>query len=128
MAGHEHEAARTPPQAARQTPPGRGMQAPSLPSAIGNRAMTRMVARMEAADAVDAFAESLAPGVMGAEQRVVDTMAGLSHDVEGFDKAATDFEKKTKAPLAPSLSAVPPAAAQVPEGWYPGISGGSGAG
>jgi hypothetical protein len=124
MSERAHDTAKEP---ARPAPAaGRGMAPPSLPSAIGNRAMTRMVARMEAADAVDAFAESLAPGVMGAEQRVVDTMTALSHDTEGFDKASTDYEKKTKAPLAPSLSSVPPAAAQVPEGWYPGIAGGGG--
>jgi hypothetical protein len=124
MPEREHDAAKAAPEPARAAP-GRGMSAP-LPQAIGNRAMARVVARMEASEAVDAFAESLASGVMGAEQRVVDTMTALSSDTEGFDKTATDYEKKTKAPLAPSLSQVPRAEAQIPEGWYPGISGSGG--
>src|SRR4051794_22865116 len=103
--------------AAKQDAPGRaarGAAVPQgLPSAIGNRAMTRMVARMEATDAVDALKESLAPGVLGAEHRVIDTMTAFSADTAGFDKVATDYEKKAEAPLPPALG---PAEALIPDG------------
>jgi hypothetical protein len=94
----------------------------ALPSAIGNRAMSRAMARMEAGEAVDALSESLAAGVLGAQQRVVDTMAAFSHDTGGFDQVSTDYEEKAKTPLGPSLAQVPAAAAEVPDGWYPGIA------
>lgn len=91
-----------------------------LPQAIGNRAMTRMVARMEATDAVDALKESLAPGVLGAEQRVLDTMTAMEHDIATFDQVAKDYERQQERPLPPDLGA---AGEQIPDGWYPGIGG-----
>ena len=118
----EHDAAKDAPAAAKAPAAGRGMQAAQLPQAIGNRAMSRIVARMEASEAVDAFAESLAPGVMGAEHRVIDTMTAFSADTGGFDKVSKDYEKKAKAPLPPALEQAPGASSLIPEGWYPGIS------
>jgi hypothetical protein len=116
----EHDAA---PKAAAPAPPSARSATPptQLPQAIGNRAMGRMLARMETTEAVDALAESLASGVMGAEHRVIDTMTAFSSDTAGFDKVSEEYEKKTKTPLEPGLHQVPGAPELIPGGWYPGI-------
>ena len=87
MPERDQDAAKAAPQPA---PAARaaGAARPGLPAAIGNRAMGRVVARMETADAVDALSTSLAPGVLGAEQRVADTMTAYSHDTKGFGEVA----------------------------------------
>jgi hypothetical protein len=118
MPEREHDVAKEP---APRAPSGRGAAAPRLPPAIGNRAMARVVARMEAGEAVDALAESLAGGVLGAEHRVIDTLTAFSADSAGFDKVATDYEKKAKAPLPPALDQAAGATELIPDGWYPGI-------
>ena len=97
MAEHEHARPTTPPAADERRAPAR----PALPSAIGNRAMARAVARMETKEAVEALAASLAPGVLGAEQRVTDTVTAFRHDDAGFADVAKDYEKQVKAPLPP---------------------------
>jgi len=84
--------------------------------------MGRLLARTEAADAAEALGQSLGAGVLGAEQRVVDTMTAFSANAGGFDEVAKAYEEATEAPLRPALDAVPDAAARVPRGWYPGIS------
>src|SRR4051812_36184388 len=113
----EHDAAAAKPDVRAK----RAAAAPpqGLPQAIGNRAMTRVVARMEATDAVDALKESLAPGVLGAEQRVLDTMTALQSDTETFGTVAKDFEQQAQAPLPPALGQVTGAAGMIPEGWIP---------
>ena len=101
-------------------PKGRTAGTPQgLPAAIGNRAMTRMVARLEASAAVDALKDSLAPGVLGAERRVVDTMVAMSEDPKTFGDVAKDYQQKVEAPLPPALGQVPAAAALIPQGWVP---------
>ena len=117
---HEHDEAKTqssePP--AKQGPRG-GAQSPlSLPSAIGNRAMSRMIQRMETAEAVDALEAATKPGVLGAQRQVASTMAAFSRDPSGFDKVSIEYQKKTKEPLAPKVQDVPK-----PPGFFPTISG-----
>jgi hypothetical protein len=90
----------------------------SLPSAIGNRAMARLVQRMEVSDAVEALDTATKPGVMGAQRQVASTMAAFGRDANGFDKVAIEYQKKTEQPLAPKVESVPE-----PPGFFPTISG-----
>jgi hypothetical protein len=119
MHEHEQSPAQSPSQAEREARGAPQAPAQALQAAVGNRAMARMVQRMETSEAVDALEKSLAPGVLGAERQVISTMAAFSSDPIGFDKVGVDFEKKTKEPLAPKIEhTVPP-----PKGFFPGISG-----
>jgi hypothetical protein len=92
---------------------------PKLQQAVGNRALGRMLQRMQTAEAVDSLEKSLKPGVLGAEQQVANTLTSFSHDAIGLDKVAVDFEKKTKEPLARKIDGV----GRRPPGFFPGISG-----
>jgi hypothetical protein len=125
MPEREHEAAPKAPQSARQPPS--APTATDLAGKVGNRAMARMLSRMEATEAVEMLEQSLAPGVVGAERPVIDTLTAFSANTGDFDKINTDFEKKVEKPLLPELQRVPGATEQIPEGWYPGINGQGGA-
>ena len=127
----EHEQAKqqqveqaAPQQPARQQmPPGM-----ALNSAIGNRAMSRMVQRMEATEAVDALEKATAPGVLGAERQVLTTLTAFSMDNAGFDKVACEYQKKTKMPLRPTVSRLHTddghrAGGATPKGFYESVSG-----
>ena len=122
MPGRETD--RTPAGPNRREAPRRATARPAagLPAAVGNRALGRMLARVEAEDAAKALAGALAPGVLGAGRQVLDTMTALSHDPAGFDATATAYAQQAKAPLPPALDAVPGAAGLVPDGWVPGSS------
>jgi hypothetical protein len=94
----EHVPAQRPPA----RPPAAAVPAPTgLAARVGNRAMARAVARMESKEAVEALAASLAPGVLGAEQRVADTLTAFRHDDAGFEQVGKDYERQVKAPLPP---------------------------
>lgn len=121
MPEREHQAAPQGPQPARPQPA--APTATHLAGKVGNRAMAQMLARMETTEAVEMLEQSLAPGVLGAERPVVDTLTAYSANTADFDKVAKDFEKKVEKPLVPELKRVPGALDQVPDGWYPGIGG-----
>jgi len=95
-----------PAPGARPAPPS---AAQDLARRVGNRGMGRVLARLEAGEAVEALAQSLATGVVGAERRVVDTMTALHADPAGLEQVATDYERKVQRPLADDLARVPDA-------------------
>ena len=115
---HEHDQAPGQTSAPDERSPARAPQAPvqALQQAVGNRALGRMLQRMETNDAVEALEKSLAPGVLGAGRVVSDTLTAFSRDPVGRDKVAIEYEKKTEQPLSTSLEPVPPA-------FFKGISG-----
>jgi hypothetical protein len=115
---HEHDEARTQSSEPPARQGSRGGQPLSLPQAIGNRAMSRMVQRMETAEAVDALDAATKPGVMGAGRQVASTLAAFARDPVGYDKVAIEYQKKTEQPLAPKVADVPKPAA-----FFPTISG-----
>jgi hypothetical protein len=93
-------------------------QAPvqALQRAVGNRAMGQMLQRMETNEAVELLEKATAPGVVGAERVVANTLTNYARDPIGRDKLAIEYEKKVEKPLAPSAEPVPP-------GFFKGISG-----
>ena len=115
---HEHDQEPGQTSAQDERTPARAPQAPvqALQQAVGNRALGRMLQRMETNDAVEALEKSLAPGVMGAEQVVASTLTNYARDPVGRDKVAIEYEKKVEQPLSPGLDPVPP-------GFFKGISG-----
>ena len=113
MPERAHEPERTtdparPAPGARSAPPA-SAAVQELARRVGNRGMGRVLARLEAGEAVETLAQSLATGVVGAERRVVDTMTALRADPAGLEQVATDYERKVERPLADDLARVPDA-------------------
>jgi hypothetical protein len=106
MHDHDQAPAQAAPAGARTA--GRAAEPPAaaLQRAAGNRAMGRMLQRMETADAVESLEKSMSAGVMGAERAVLDTLTAFSADPAGFEQVASEYEKKTEAPLAQAVEAL----------------------
>jgi hypothetical protein len=99
---------RLPPGARAAAPPA-ATAAHALARRVGNRGMGRVLARLEAGEAVETLAQSLSTGVVGAERRVVDTMTALRADPAGLEQVAKDYERKVERPLDADLARVPDA-------------------